>query len=153
MKRPPEFDVGAAHRYFAGYCFNAAWDLIEKTDRSAADDRQMIALNQASIWHWSQRPDCDDEKLSIGYWQASRIHALLGLGDEAMRYAQVCMSYSGALAAFYLGYAHEALARAARLRGDADAAVRYAEMARVLAQQVDNAGSRQQLLDDLATLD
>src|SRR5208282_6386095 len=118
MLKPPTFDVAAADRYFAAYCFNAAWDLIEKADRTAEDDRQMITLNQASIFHWTRRPDCTDRNLSIGYWQASRIQALVGNAVESRRHGETCFGYSGALEPFYLAYAHEALARAACLAAD-----------------------------------
>ncbi|MGH6611980.1 MAG: VOC family protein [Burkholderiaceae bacterium] len=78
-----DFDVAAAHKYFAADCFNKAWDLIEKPDRSAEDNRLMVALSHASIYHWLQRPDCDNTRLSVGYWQASRIQSLPGNADEA----------------------------------------------------------------------
>jgi hypothetical protein len=29
------FDAAAAHKYFAAHCFNSAWDLIEKKNRTA----------------------------------------------------------------------------------------------------------------------
>ncbi|MCK6576305.1 hypothetical protein L6V77_35095, partial [Myxococcota bacterium] len=115
MTTVPNFDLAAAHKYFAAHCFNAAWDLIEKPSRTAAEDRMMVALNQASLYHWQSRPDCTDEKLSVGYWQASRIQALLGDAPAATRHAEVCFSYSAGLEPFYVGYAYEALARAAAL--------------------------------------
>jgi hypothetical protein len=31
------FDLAAAHKYFSAHCFNAAWDLIEKKDRTPAE--------------------------------------------------------------------------------------------------------------------
>jgi hypothetical protein len=71
-------DVAAAHKHFSAACFNQAWDLIDKLDCTEADDCLMVALNQASIFHWMNRPDCTDMNLSVGYWQASRIQALLG---------------------------------------------------------------------------
>lgn len=90
--KSPAFDAVAAHKCFAAHCFNSAWDFIEKKDRTAEDDRLMVALNQASIYHWLQRPDCGDRQLSVGFWQASRIQALLGNTTEARRQAEVCMS-------------------------------------------------------------
>ena len=51
MAKAPEFDLEAAHRYFAAHCFNTAWDLIEKKNRTPEDDRMMVALNQASLFH------------------------------------------------------------------------------------------------------
>jgi len=41
MPNEPSFDVTAAHKYFAVNCFNSAWGLIEKKDRTAEDDEQM----------------------------------------------------------------------------------------------------------------
>ena len=79
------FDGEAANRYFAAHCFNRAWDLIEKKDLTSEDDRLMVALNQASIYRWLQRPDCGNDHLSVGFWQASRIQVLLGNAAEATR--------------------------------------------------------------------
>ncbi len=91
MARIPDIDVAEAHKYFAAHCFNAAWDLIEKPDRTPEDERLMEALNQASIYHWLNRHDCDAWRLSVGYWQASRIQAVLGNAPEAIRHAQAVL--------------------------------------------------------------
>ena len=88
MTKQPEIDVAAAHKYFSAYCFNAAWGLIDNKNRTHQDDEEMTRLCQASIWHWTQREDCTDKNLSIGYWQASRVYALLGQADDARRYGQ-----------------------------------------------------------------
>jgi hypothetical protein len=63
----------------------------------------MVALNQASLFHWSQRADNSDKHRSIGYWQASRIQALLGNSEEARRYGEICLSYSRELEPSTLG--------------------------------------------------
>ena len=152
MTSKADVDLAAAHRHFSAWCFNQAWDLIEKPDRSEADDRLMVALNQASIFHWLNRPDCAAKNLSIGYWQASRIQALLGNASEAMRHAHTCLSYSDGLEPFHLGYAYEASARAAGLAGDARVLAGYLGQARALAEQVSDAADRQLLMADLQTL-
>src|SRR6478672_2405698 len=118
LAKTPDFDVQAAHRYFAAHCFNSAWDLLEKSTRTAEDERLMVTLNQASIYHWLNRADCEPKRLSIGYWQASRIQAVLGNAAEARRFADVCLSYSKDLEPFFVGYAHEALARAANMAAE-----------------------------------
>ncbi len=66
------------HRYFSAQCFNRAWELIRRIDRTELESEQMLLLAQASLWHWTQRPDCTPRNLSIGYWQLSRVFALLG---------------------------------------------------------------------------
>lgn len=152
MPQAPDFDVAAAHKYFAAQCFNQAWALIDKIARTPEDARLMVALNQASIFHWLQRDDCDDQRLSVGYWQASRIQAILGNATEALRHAQVCLSYSEMLTPFYLGYAHESLARAQGLAGNSVAANKHLRASRALAEQVSDKGEREALLADLERL-
>jgi hypothetical protein len=152
MPTNPDFDLAAAHKYFAAQCFNQAWDLIEKPDRTPADDRLMEALSQASIYHWLQRPDCSDQSLSVGYWQASRIQAILGHAPEALRHAQVCLAYSAGLAPFYLAYAHEALTRAQALVGNSEAAADHLKAALQLAAEVKEESDREALLTDLKGL-
>lgn len=153
MSKQPAFDVQAAHRYFSAHCFNSAWDLIDKSGRSLEEGERMIQLNQASLWHWSQRPDCTDQNRSVGYWQASRIRALLGQADEARRYGQLCLQYSQELEPFYLGYAYEALARAEQAAGNQAGAREYAAEAQRLAGLVSDPEDRKLLMDDLGSFD
>ncbi len=145
-------DAAAAHKYFSAHCFNRAWDLIEKKNRTPEEDRLMVALNQASIYHWLQRSDCDDRNLSVGYWQASRIQALIGNATEARRYAEVSLAYSAGLEPFYIGYAHEALARAESLAGNTAQARVHVEAANAHVAKVQDAGERALLLGDLASI-
>ena len=152
MPTTPAFDLAAAHKYFAAECFNRAWDLIEKKERTPEDDRLMESLSQASIYHWQQRSDFTPRNLSVGYWQASRIQALLGHAPEALRYAQVCLEYSAGLAPFHLGYAHEALARAHALAGNAPQAAQALRQAFEFAGLVEDKNDREALLADLKHL-
>ena len=147
-----KFDVEAAHKFFAAHCFNQAWDLIEKTNRSPDEDLLMVALNQASIYHWSQRPDCDDQRRSVGYWQASRIQSILGNPGEAQRYAEICLSYSRDLEPFYIGYAFEALARAAKVAGNTSRCREYLSAAEEKLKSIAGKEDRELLEKDLANL-
>ena len=152
MAKELSFDVSAAHKHFSASCFNKAWDLIEKKNRTPEEDRLMVTLNQTSIYHWLQRDDCTNEHLSVGYWQASRIQTLLGNATEATRFAEVCLTYSGELPPFYLGYAHEALARAHKLAGRAVDAKRHLTLAVELAAKIGKQGDRELLETDLSQL-
>lgn len=152
MPAPELHDLPAAHRHFAAACFNEAWTLLEQSDRTARDDERMVALSMASIYHWTERPDVDDRSLSIGYWQAARIRTVLGHVAEARRLAQLCLSYSAELQPFYLGFAHEAAARAAGLDGDAAARARHLEIAQRLLDGVADADDRAMLEADLQTV-
>ena len=152
MPAAPTFDLAAAHKYFAADCFNKAWDLIERTERTPEDDRLMVALNQASLFHWLNRADCTSENLSVGFWQASRIQALLGRTDEARRQAETCLSYSHSLEPFYVGYAYEALARAEFMAGSSVKGNEHLQNARRHAASVENKDHQAMLLKDLDSL-
>ncbi|WP_395741367.1 hypothetical protein [Prosthecobacter sp.] len=71
-------DSASLHRAFSADCFNRTWQLLEKPDRTAEDDEQMLLLAMASLWHWTQREDCTLRHRSIGYWQVSRVYAVRG---------------------------------------------------------------------------
>ncbi len=152
MPNEPSFDVAAAHKYFAAHCFNGAWGLIEKKDRTAEDNEQMIQLGQASLWHWSQRADKTDRNMSIGYWQAARIYALAGEAENARKYGQLCFQYSKDDVPFYLGFAYEALARAEMVAGDQTKMKKYLEEAHKQAEAVPKDDEKKMLLDDLKTI-
>ena len=154
MTSAPSFDVAAAHRYFSAHCFNAAWDLLDKKDRTPDENEQMIRLSLASMWHWTQRADCTVTNLSIGYWQTARVYAVLGQADNARRYGQLCLSASRSegVMPFYLAYAYEALARAESVAGNSQLTQDYLAEARRLLEQVGEAEERMQLEGDLNTI-
>mgnify|MGYP001032620838 CR=1 FL=1 len=150
-----EFDLNAAHEHFSAQCFNDAWELLDKPDRSAEEDEQMIRLALASHWHWTQREDCTATNISVAYWQTSRVYAAQGQADNARHYARRCLAASDGddVPAFYLGYAYEALARAEHIAGDHQAMDQYLSIARQMAETIADKESRQWLLDDLETIE
>jgi len=151
MVKKPDFDLESAHKYFSVQCFNQAWDLIEKEDRTADEDEEMVRLTLASAWHWIQRPDCKPVNKSVGYWQTSHIYAILGQASNARRYAQLCLSASQGenIPPFYLGYAYEALARAEKTAGNREKMDEYLGEAYHTAGLVKKDEDRKQLMDDL----
>ncbi len=107
MANKPKFDLQPAHAFFAAECFNQAWDLITKPRRSQSDNDQMLQLSLASLWHWTQRQDMTATNLSIGYWQVSRVYALLRQADNARHYGELSLEAAEkqGVDPFYLGYA------------------------------------------------
>ncbi len=152
MSNTPPFDVTAAHRWFAASFFNQTWDLIDQPTRTPEEDELMIATCQASLCHWRQREDCQRVNLSVGYWQAARVYALARRPDDARRYAELCLAHSTGEGAFFEGYAHEALARAALLSGDDASCRAHVEAARQLAAQIEDVDSRGALEADLNSI-
>lgn len=149
---PAAVDVTLAHRHFSVDCFHAAWSMIDKSARMPADDELMILLACTSLWHWTQRADCTDQQRSIGHWQVSRVHALAGLAEGAMRHAKRSLEYAAQLPPFYVGYAHEAIVRAALGQKDQATLETHLHLADVCLDAIEEPAERKMLEDDLTSL-
>ena len=112
----------------------------------------MVSMCHASLYHWQQRPDCTSRSLSIGYWQLSRVYALLGEADNARHYGRHCLDHSQDEEPFYLGYAHEALARAEAVARNHAVAEQHLDMARDLASKITEKDELSLLEADLSAL-
>ncbi|MDP9174087.1 MAG: hypothetical protein M3O30_09510 [Planctomycetota bacterium] len=145
-------DTALAHQYFSADCFNRAWALIEKAQRTPEENEEMILSALASLWHWTQRADHTPQNLSIAHWQVSRTFSLLKSGENAMHHARQSLKYSIGLEPFFVGYAHEATARAAALLKDQDRFSRHLKKARAYAIEIADAQERDQLEKDLKLL-
>jgi len=140
------------HRRLSVECFNRAWELIELLQRTIDETDRMLLLAMASLWHWSERPDCTERERSIGCWQVSRCAALAGHATLARSFAERSLEHARTLAPFYRGYAHEALARAAAVAGDDAERERHRADAARCAAEVGRSEDRAALEADLATL-
>lgn len=150
---PSIIDVDLAHRHFSVDCFNRTWTLIEKEHRTAADTEAMVLCAFASLWHWTRRGDCTNRNLSLGHWQVARVYALAGQGESAMRHAERSLELAEGSPPFYVGYAHEAMARAALLLKDRERFQAHLNRARDCAAAVTEAEERQLLEQDLRLLE
>jgi tetratricopeptide (TPR) repeat protein len=154
MPPPPDFDLQSAHRYFSAQCFNQAWELIKKPQRTPEEDEAMISLSHASRYHWTQREGYSPTNSSIANWQLARIYTILGRLEAARHYASLCLqaSLEEGVEAVFVGYAYEALARVERLAGNKEQAQEYVASALEQADNTEDEEDRQMLLDDLADL-
>ncbi len=154
MTNSPNFDPTIAHQHFSVTCFNQAWDLIEKPNRTPAEDETMLRLTLTSHWHWTQRADYGPKSSTVAYWQSARIYALLGQATNARRHGHLSLeaAQSEGIAPFYLGYAYEALARAEAVAGNQAKMTQYLNQARQVAETVPDAEAQKTLLADLETV-
>ena len=79
----------ATHRQLAVDLFNSVWRLLERTDRTAAEDDEMLHAAHASRHHWGEVGE--RVNLARGEWQCSRVYAVLGRAEPAMWHAQRCL--------------------------------------------------------------
>ena len=148
----PAADVGD-RRQLAVDLFNHVWTLLERTDRSALEDDEMLHAAHASRYHWGEVGE--PVNLARGEWQCSRVYAVLGRAEPALWHANRCLALceEHGIADWDIAFAHEAVARALRVAGDhagADAAVaRARDAAGAIAEDED----RELLFSDLATIE
>jgi len=127
------------HRHFAASCFNACWELMEKADRSAEDNRTMVSLAYASRWHWTQVEDREPVHFARSEWQLSRALVLAGQAEAALDHAQSSLAWIDQhpeIGAFDQAFAHESIARAMTALGRHDEARQHVKLARTLAEQL-----------------
>ncbi len=154
MAKKLQFDIQEAHHYFSAECFNRAWDFIEKPERSLSDEDRMLQLCLASLWHWTQRQDVTPKNLSVGYWQVSRVFALLKHADLARRYAKLSLeaAQDKGVEPFNRGYAYEAMARAEKVGNNNDEMEKYLSLAHQIAASLADSEDKKLLLADLANI-
>lgn len=139
-------------KHFSTHCFNEAWKLIDKKERTPKETEDMVHFAMASLYHWSKREDCTDRQKSIGSWQVSRSYALAGNLNQAERYGKLCLEFSEKKEPFYVGYAHEALARAYGLNGNTNLKDEHLQIAKQLCDQINDEEEKDLLHADLNTI-
>jgi DNA-binding transcriptional MerR regulator len=142
------------HRRLGVDLFNKTWTLMEKDDRTAADDDEMIHCAHASAYHWLYVGTQANRARSE--WQCSRMYTVLGRAEPALHHArrclELCEASPGDLEDWDLPFAYEALARAHAVAGDADESRRYLELGKEEAAKIVEDDDRDLVLADLATI-
>ena len=142
----------AEQRQLAATIFNHVWDLLEKPDRSLAEDDEMLHGAHASRYHWGVVGE--PVHWARGEWQCARVYTVLGRAEPALHHAGRCLELATQhdLGPFDLGAAHEAIARAYLIAGDAAKTAGHVALARAEASKVADAEDRDILEADLASL-
>jgi hypothetical protein len=140
------------HRRLGVDLFNHTWTLLEKPDRTPAEDDELLHATHASAYHWSRVGA--PENLARGEWQVSRVNAVLGRGEAALHHAQRCLDHclEHGIGDWDLAYAYEALARAHKVAGDEAGYRRNLERARDAGTRIAEDDDREHLERDLAEL-
>ena len=142
----------ALERRIAVDLFNYVWTLLERPDRSVADDDEMLHAAHASRHHWGQIGT--PENLERGEWQVSHVYSVLGRAEPALYHAQRCLDIckEHRIGDWDLAFAYEALARAASVAGDFEALAKHLEDAREAATQIAEDDDREHLLKQLESI-
>jgi hypothetical protein len=139
-------------RRLAAALFNATWALMEKEDRTPAEDDRMIHGAHASRYHWEQVGTAAN--LARGEWQCSRVYAVLRRPEPCLHHAgrmlDICRQ--NGIGDWDLAFAYEALARGSAIAGDAEAARSWTEQALAAAEKIADEQDRALLRGDLETI-
>jgi hypothetical protein len=140
------------HRKLAVDLFNLVWELLDKEDRSTADDDRMLHAAHASRFHWGEIGT--PLEFERGEWQISRVYAVLSRPQAAIHHAQRCLALCEAhqIGDFDLAFAYEALARAYAVAGEAAKSREYVSLAEQAAAGIEDQGNREYFLSELGTV-
>jgi hypothetical protein len=132
--------------------FNATWTLLEKEQRTRADEDALLHMAHASAHHWRQVGTAAN--FARGEWQCSRVYAVLRRAEPCLHHAQrsldICQE--NGLGDFDLAFAYEALARGHAIAGDVDQVRAHTEQALAAADDIKEDDDRELLLTDLETI-
>lgn len=141
-------------RTLAVRLFNQTWDLLDRADRSAADDRLLLAGALASRLHWEGVGN--DENYAVGDWLVAHVAARLGYGELALDFATAAHDRVTAagdeVPRWLLASTQEGLARAHAAAGHPQERDRFGAAARKTLTEVDDAEDRELIESQLATV-
>jgi tetratricopeptide (TPR) repeat protein len=140
-----------AHRYFAIQFNGKTWELLDKPQRTKWEDELMIHSAHASSCHWLEAGTGVHHQR--GEWLVSRVYAVLGQGEAALRHARRCLElteeYADLLEDFDQAYALECVARAHAIAGNREEALRYIELAEEAGRVIADEENREIFFRDL----
>lgn len=145
-------DDASLHRKMAVKLYNRTWALLDETNRSPADEREMLGSALGSHYHWSLVGD--EKNFAISDWQVARVLATIGQPDLAQQFADQSLrrAVDENLGPFMVGCGHEVLARVAAAKGDTEARDNHLARADDILSVIRDEEERQVLKSDLDAL-
>jgi cation transport regulator ChaB len=129
MSQLDQLDLQEFHQEMAKKCFNETWDYLEKQNRDANDEQQMLHLAHAARYHQSFVGN--DRNFAISDWQISRVYAALKQPRLALSFAKSSLErMESANLSDILCTGYEAMARACAVAREFGAASDYLQRAR-----------------------
>jgi hypothetical protein len=150
MDKNQTYTLSEAHLSFAKSLNNMVWELLQKLNRSKAEDEIMVYAAHASCFHWLQVGTGMHHQRAE--WLIAHVYAELSQTDAALRHAARCMEltheHSDLMEDFDWAYAYEGMARAYALEGKPDEARQFRRLAAERGQAIQNEEDRSVFLGD-----
>jgi hypothetical protein len=140
------------HKKFAVDLFNLTWSLLEKKDRTRAENDKMIHAAHASRFHWGEIGT--PLHFERGEWQISRVYSVLKRTGPALYHAKRCLEIckENSIGDFDIAFAYEALARAYAVPGQKAECDKNIELAKKAGSQIKEKGDRDYFFSELETI-
>jgi len=146
------FEISGKNHHYLGIEMNIqTWNLLQKQNRSEEDNIRMINFALASQYHWYKSPDWKPVNAQRGFWLISHVFAVIGMGEDALKYAEKCfeLTQEQSLKDFDLAYSYEALYRAYFCLNNKEETEKYRKMAQNAAEQIQNEEDKNLFMSDL----
>jgi hypothetical protein len=152
VESPSDADLAVWDHTFAPRAYNEAWQLLDLAEPSREDEEAMLAATFAQRYHWFRVGTPRNQ--AIADWQVSRVAAVLGYADLALRFGERSLAtcLDNDLDAFVTGFAHEAIARAAADVDDVEMFTEHLEAAKEKLAEIEDPEERDTLEADLAEM-
>lgn len=147
-----EADIARWQRTLAPRIFNHTWTLLDRPQLRRDEEEEMLAAAFAQRHLWYQVGDARNH--AIADWQVSRVAAVLGYADLARRFGERSLEVAieNDLDPFVVGFAHEAIARAAADVDDIETFTEHLDLARACLAEIDDDEDREILAADLVEM-
>lgn len=144
---PSVEDLTRWHRTFAPRFFNHTWELMDlgQLDEDERDEMLASAFAQRAHWYQVGTP----RQRAIADWQVSRAASVAGFPTLAAHFGERSLRVGAHLGPFVLGFAHEAIARAAAAVDDVETFQTHVVAARRLVDEIEDEEERATLQADL----
>ncbi len=145
-------EISRWHRAFAPAAFNHTWTLLDESALTREQEEEMLTSAFAQRYHWYAAGE--PRNWAIADWQVSRVAAVLGYEELALRFGERSLEISmeHGLDPFVVGFAHEAIARAAAIVDDVETYTEHLEHARALLAEIEDPEERELLEADLTEM-
>lgn len=152
VPNPSEHDIASWQRTLAPRAFNRTWELLDASELTREQEEEMLAATFTQRHLWYQVGDARNH--AIADWQISRVAAVLGYADLARRFGERSLEVGieNGLDAFVIGFAHEAIARAAADVDDVETFNEHLGLARAALAEIEDEEDRDLLASDLAEM-
>jgi tetratricopeptide (TPR) repeat protein len=151
MSATERYTLEEAQIEFAKRTNGQVWKLLEKTDRTPAEDEEMECAAFASLYHWLQAGTQVHHQR--GEWLIAHVYTILGEAESALKHANRCLelteAYKNQMEDFDIAYAYEGMARANALSGNREAAEKFLGLAESAGEEISDAESKKIFMGDL----